>query len=194
MKAAYKIFFLVGAIFAFVGMIVTAVFFANRDVFGWLGLLPLIFVVVGIALIIHAIRRIFMNRKIVEKGKRISAKIYGYVEDKSTTVNGTYAVNTVVHYFDINGKECEAILETGFLRGSNEFPIGMTVDIYEYNGSIGYDKASVRSETIPREARLMHKKQINTDEMEVIAIECKNCGASFCVTKGYAKKCPYCGK
>ena len=32
MKAAYKVFLLVGAIFTFVGLIITTVFFANRDV------------------------------------------------------------------------------------------------------------------------------------------------------------------
>ncbi len=194
MKAAYKVLLLVGAIFTFVGLLITTVFFANREVFGWFSLFPLIFFFIGIALIVPAILQIRKNKVILKNGKRISAKIYDYAEDTSATVNGAYPVNTVVHYFDGEGKEREAILETGFLRGSNEFPIGMTIDIYEYNGKIGYDKSSVRSETIPREEELMDNKPINTTGMEVVAIDCKSCGASFCATKGYVSKCPYCGK
>ncbi len=194
MKGAYKVFLLIGAIFSLVGIIITTAFFANREVFGWFCLFPLIFLFVGIAFIILPIRQIRMNKMIVKNGRRISAKIYDYCEDTSATVNGAYPVNTVVRYFDLNGKECETILETGFLRGSNEFPIGMTIDIYEYNGKIGYDRDSVRSETITGEEELMDNKPINTAGMEVVAIECKNCGASFCATKGYVSKCPYCGK
>ena len=194
MKGAYKVFFLVGAIFSFVGLVICAAFFANRDVFGWFCLFPLIFLVMGIVFMIFPIRQLRINKMIVKCGRRISAKIYDYCEDTSATVNGAYPVNTVVRYFDTYGKECETILETGFLRGSNEFPIGMTIDIYEYNGKIGYDKDSVRSETIFREEELMDNKPINTAGMEVVAIECKSCGASFCATKGYVSKCPYCGK
>ncbi len=194
MKAAYKVFLFVGAVFAFVGLIITVVFFANREVFGWFSLFPLIFLFVGIGLIIPAIMQIRKNKVIVENGKRIRAKIYDYVEDTSATINGAYPVNVVVRYFDSYGKECEAILETGFLRGSNEFPIGMTVDIYEYDGKIGYDKGSVRSETIPREEELMDNKPVNASGMEITAMECKSCGASFCAAKGYVSKCPYCGK
>ncbi len=194
MRAAYKVFLFVGAIFSFVGIVVTTVFFANREVFGWFCLFPLIFLLIGITLMILPIVQIRRNKKIVKYGRRISAKIYDYCEDTSATVNGTYPVNTVVRYFDPYGKECEAILETGFLRGSNDFPIGMTIDIYEYNGKIAYDKDSVRSETLLREEELMDNKPISTAGMEVIAIECKSCGASFCAAKGYVSKCPYCGK
>ncbi len=40
----------------------------------------------------------------------------------------------------------------------------------------------------------MDNKPVNTADMEVVAMECKSCGASFCATKGYVSKCPYCGK
>ena len=194
MKTAYKVFLLVGTIFIFVGLLVTVVFFANRDVFGLFSLFPLIFFFIGVALVIFPILRLRENRKIVANGKRIPAKIYDYVEDTSATVNGAYPVNVVARYFDSFGKERETILETGFLRGSNEYPIGMTIDIYEYNGKIGYDKNSVRSETVLREEELMDNMPLNTAGAEVVAVECKSCGASFCATKGYVSKCPYCGK
>jgi hypothetical protein len=194
MKTVYKILILVGAIFALVGAMLTFIFLVNRDVFGLWSLFPLFFVALGLCFIIPGIIDVTRTRKIIKNGRRISAKIYDYCEDTSATVNGAYPVNTVVRYFDSYGKECETVLETGFLRGSNEFPIGMTIDIYEYNGKIGYDKDSVRSETIFREEELMDNKPINTAGMEVVAIECKSCGASFCATKGYVSKCPYCGK
>ena len=88
MKAAYKVFLLVGAIFTFVGLIITIVFFANRDVFGWFSLFPLIFLILGIVLIIPAILQTRKNKLIIENGRRISAKIYDYIEDRSATING----------------------------------------------------------------------------------------------------------
>ncbi len=194
MKAAHKIFLFIGAIFVFLGLFVSGVFFANRDVLGWFFLLPLIFLFVGIALLVSVLSYIGKNKRIIKNGKRICAKIYGYVEDTSITVNNSYPVNTVVRYFDASQKERETILETGFARGSNEYPLGMTIDIYELDGKFGYDKGSVRSETIPREEELMDNKPIITTGLEVVAIECKSCGASFCATKGYVSKCPYCGR
>lgn len=194
MKAAYKVFLLVGTIFVFVGLLVTTVFFANRNVFGWFSLFPMIFFFTGLALLVPPIRSIFQNRKIIKNGTRRLAKIYDYVEDTSATVNGAYPVNTVVRYFDSYGKEREAILETSFLRGSNEYPIGMTIDIYEYGQKTGYDKNSVRSETIPGEEKLMDNLPLYNAATEVIAVECRSCGASFCATKGYVSKCPYCGR
>ena len=194
MKAAYKVFLLIGAIFMFVGLLVTTVFFANRDVFGLFSLFPLLFFFIGVGLLIFPIRNLSRNRKIIKNGTRRPAKIYDYVEDTSATVNGAYPVNTVVRYFDGTGKERETILQTGFLRGSNEYPIGMTIDIYEYGGKIAYDKNSVRSETILKEEELMDNMPLDTTGLEVVAVECRSCGASFCATKGYVSKCPYCGK
>ena len=70
----------------------------------------------------------------------------------------------------------------------------MTIDIYEYGGKIAYDKNSVRSETILKEEELMDNMPLDTTGLEVVAVECRSCGASFCATKGYVSKCPYCGK
>ena len=90
MKGAYKVFLLIGAIFSFVGIIITTAFFANREVFGWFCLFPLIFLFMGVVFMILPIRQIRRNRMIVENGRRISAKIYDYTEDTSATINGTY--------------------------------------------------------------------------------------------------------
>ena len=70
MKAAYKVFLLVGAIFMFVGLLVTTVFFANRDVFGLFSLFPLLFFFIGVGLLIFPIRNLSRNRKIIKNGTR----------------------------------------------------------------------------------------------------------------------------
>ena len=181
MKAAYKVLLLVGSIFAFVGVCILVPFIANINVFKGMVAIPAFFVLLGIGFMIPAFVQSRNNKIIVANGKRRTATICDYVEDTSATVNGAYPVNTLVRYFDDYGRECETVLETGFLRGSNAYPLGMTLDIYEYNGKISWDKASVRSEEIPAEA-------------EVTAMECRSCGASFCATKGFVSKCPYCGR
>ncbi|MBQ6319158.1 MAG: hypothetical protein IJI23_05165 [Lachnospiraceae bacterium] len=47
MKPAHKIFALVGAIFMAVGLMLTAIFFINRRVFGLWSLFPLFFAAFG---------------------------------------------------------------------------------------------------------------------------------------------------
>lgn len=193
MKTVYKILILVGAIFALVGAMLTFIFLVNRDVFGLWSLFPLFFVALGLCFIIPGIIDVTRTRKIIKNGKRIPAKICGYVEDKSVVINGGYAVNTVVRYFDSYRRVKETVVETGFQHGSNAYPIGMTVDLYEYNGKISWDRDSVRQETLFDERELMDGFEDNSDG-EVIAVECPKCGVSFCATKGFANRCPYCGE
>ncbi len=193
MKTVYKILILVGAIFALVGALLTFIFLASRDVFGLWALSPLIFVVLGLCFIIPGIIDFKRTRNILNNGKRIPAKICGYVEDKNVVINGGYAVNTIVRYFDSYRRVKETVIETGFQHGSNAYPIGMTVDLYEYDGKISWDRDSVRQETIFDEKELMGGIEDNSDG-EVIAVECPKCGASFCATKGFANRCPYCGE
>ena len=194
MKAAYKILALIGGIFLVVGCSIFAAFIINIEIFGAMVLIPLIFVVLGICFIVPGITSTVRQKKIMRLGKKYPAKIYDYTEDTSATVNGTFPVNTVVHYFDDEGRECERILETGFVRGSNAYPLGMTVDVYEYNGRIGWDKNSVRSEMLPDEEELMDNRPVTGAGEEVIVIECSGCGATFAATKGFVSKCPYCGR
>ena len=193
MKTVYKILILVGAIFALVGSLLTFIFFVNRDVFGLWSLFPLFFVALGLCFIIPGIIDVTKNRKIIKNGKRIPAKICGYVEDKHVVINGGYAVNTVVRYFDSYRRVKECVIETGFQRGSNAYPIGMTVDLYEYDGKISWDQDSVRQETLFDEKELMDGIE-DTSDGEVIAVNCPKCGALFCTAREYAAKCPYCGE
>ncbi|MCR5094409.1 MAG: hypothetical protein K6B72_10595 [Lachnospiraceae bacterium] len=194
LKAVHRIFILIGMIFTFVGACIFVPFLLNRAVFGWFFLFPLFFVVLGIAFIIPGILYAVKQTVIMKNGRRIPAKIYGYVEDRSVLVNNAYPINVVVHYFDRNGTEREAILETGFTRGSSEYPLGMTIDIFEYRGQFGWDRNSVRSELLAREDELMDNLPVNTAGMEESAIVCPACGASFSAVKGYVTKCPYCSR
>ena len=108
-------------------------------------------------------------------------------------LNGTFTLNVKVHYFDKAHIEREAILPTGFARGSNLYPIGMTIDIYEYRGKFGFDPKSVRAEILPGEEELMDDKPVNPDQVQLVAVTCPNCGSSFQAATGYSSKCPYCG-
>ena len=193
MKTVYKILILVGAIFALVGLLLTFIFLVNRDVFGIWAFFPLFFVILGLCFIIPGIIDYTKNRKIIKNGKRIPAKICGYMEDKNVVINGGYAVNTIVRYFDSYRRVKETVIETGFQHGSNAYPIGMTVDLYEYDEKISWDRNSVRQETLFDERELMDGIEDNSDG-EVIAVECPKCGASYCAAKEYASKCPYCGE
>ena len=183
MKAAYKILFFMGLIFVFVGIVVFVPFVLNIQVFGIMVAIPVFFVILGICFIVPFAKQKNADKKIMRLGKKRIAKISDYVEDTSATVNDEYLINTVVHYPDDRGKTCDAILETGFMRGSNKYPLGMSVDIYEYKGRVVWDKKSVRIEEIPGEP-----------ESEVVVSECKNCGSSVCQIKGFTNRCPYCHK
>lgn len=156
--------------------------------------IPMLFVVLGICFLIGCAIPSIRRNAVIKKGTRYAAKIYSYVDNTSYTVNGKFTSNAKVHYFDQNGIEREAIIPTAFSKGSNGmYPIGMTIDIYEYNGRYGFDPKSVRNERLPREAELMDDKPINPEEMTIVAHECENCGATFEALAGYSNKCPYCG-
>ena len=139
-------------------------------------------------------RGIFSGKKKIEKqGRRFPAKIYGYVDNTSYTVNNSYTVNVKVHYFDERHVEREAILPTGFPQGSGMYPIGMTIDIFEYQGKFSYDPNSVRNEVLPGEDELMDDKPVAPDKLQLVAVTCPNCGSNFQAATGYSSKCPYCG-
>lgn len=196
MKAFETVFIILGAAFIGIGGMVGTVFaFAFAGEPGGLGFLaiPFFFVVLGACFIGAILASRYKSNLILKKGKKYPAKIYGYVKNTSYTVNGEFTSNTKVHYFDENGIEREAILNTGFSAGSSHYPIGMTIDIYELDGKYNYDPKSVRDEILDREAELMDDKPIDPTKLKVVAIKCNNCGASFEAASGYSNKCPYCG-
>lgn len=155
--------------------------------------IPIFFLIIGIGLIISVLVSVSKKKEVEKKGKKYPAKIYGYIENTSVRVNSRYLIDTKVHYFDEKHIEREAVISTAFNRGSSKYPIGMTIDIYEYNGKYGFDPKSVRNEILPGENELMDNKPIEPERITTVAVECKNCGASFQAVKGYTEKCPYCG-
>lgn len=191
MKPAHKVMIAAGAIFAVVGSFITIAFFANREEFGLWAYGPLFFVALGIGLIIPGLIGAKKNRDIVKFGRKYPAKICGYVKDRYVEINGYPAINTLVRYFDEYRRVKECVIETGFQIGSNKYPIGMTMDIYELDGNTGWDKDSVRQEKLFDESALMDGATASDDD-EVTAIQCENCGAPFVAVKSCLDKCPYC--
>lgn len=96
------------------------------------------------------------------------------------------------HYFDNYHIEREAILPTSFCHGSSQYPLGMTIDIFEYQGKYEYDPSSVRYEILPGEQELMDNKPVEPSKLHMISVVCQNCDASYKKADGYAEKCPYC--
>ncbi len=189
---------LFGGIFFFVGFVTTAAFagfsfYIPGAGFDFFLLFPASFMLVGLGVLCYAFRLIGRKKEVKKKGTKYKAKIYGYVEDTSFTLNNAYTVNLKVHYFDRSHIEREAILAANFPKNSDIYGIGMTVDIYEYKGLYDYDKNSVRIERLEGEEELMDNKPIAPQEQSNAAIRCPNCGASFNAVKGYSNKCPYCG-
>ena len=192
MDIVYKILAAMGAFFIMIGLTVSAIFTAIEGV-SVFALIPMLFVVIGIGFVLGVAIQKNKKRKILRKGKKYAAKIYGYVKDTSILVNGSYPTNVKVHYFDEKHVEREAIIPTGFPTGSSQYAIGMTMDIYEYKGKYSWDPASVRNEVLKGEAELMDDKPVEPEKLNLIAVNCPNCGSSFQAAKGYASKCPYCG-
>lgn len=192
MNIAQKILLIMGAAFIAIGGVVTLIFGAVGGI-GIFTAIPLLFVVIGICFIVVPLIGASKKKKILKRGNKYAAKIYGYVENTSYSVNGSFTVNVKVHYFDKDGIEREAILPTGFAKGSGQYPIGMTIDIYEYQGNYNFDPASVRNEILPREDELMDDKPVEPEKIKIVAATCQNCGASFQATSGYTARCPYCG-
>lgn len=186
-----KVMLIMGASFIGVGGLVSTVFIAVGGM-GVFVVIPLFFVVVGLVFLIAGLRMGKELKEIAAKGDRYKAKIYSYVENKSYVVNGDFTVNTKVHYFDKMGIEREAIIPTEFTKGSSEYPIGMTIDIFEYQGKYSFDPKSVRNEILPGEEELMDDKPVDPELVKMIAIKCPGCGSSFQAVKGYTAKCPYC--
>ncbi|MBQ0065952.1 MAG: hypothetical protein KBT48_09325 [Firmicutes bacterium] len=192
MDSAFVILAIMGAAFIGIGGIVSTVFISVGGI-GVFSIIPLFFVLLGACFLASFFIHLKKKSDIRNKGTRYPAKIFGYVQDTTVSVNGAYPVNLKVRYFDSNRKVKEAIIPTGFPRGSNQYAIGMTMDIFEYKGKYGWDKDSLRDETLLNECMLMDEKPVEPGKVKRIAMDCPNCGASFQATKGYSNKCPYCG-
>ena len=151
-----------------------------------------IFCCLGGGVLLTQMKKANKRKKVATEGIIYTGKIYGYVEDKTCTINDSFPINTKVRYFDEDGKEREVIIKTGFLKGNGDFPIGATIDIKVLGVSTTWVPGSVRYEHISREEELMDDKPIN-QVMNMTAVVCDCCGASFTAAKGYVSKCPYCG-
>ncbi|MDO4459140.1 MAG: hypothetical protein Q4C42_03500 [Clostridia bacterium] len=191
MNAAQKILFFMGVAYVILGGFGTFISLAFDA--GFFAFIPALFLILGIAFIAVPRYLVFRKNEIVRKGRKYTGKIYGYIENTSYTVNGAFTLNTKVRYFDENHIEREAIIPTSFSKGSDEYPIGMTIDIYEYNNKFGFDKKSVRYEVIYGEEELMDDKPIQPDLRKLVAVRCPGCSATFQAVAGYSNKCPYCG-
>lgn len=192
MNGLQKILVIMGAAYIAIGGLVTIVFIGVG--FPWMFIaIPFFFVVLGAAFILGVVISTSGRKKIAAKGRRYAAKIYSYVDNTAYTVNGQYPVNVKVHYFDESHVEREAVIPTSFEKGSGIYPIGMTIDIFEYHGKFDFDPSSVRNETLPGEAELMDDKPVDPEQIHLTAVSCPNCGSSFQAAAGYSSKCPYCG-
>lgn len=187
-----KILLILGGGFVAIGLMVAIVFLSIGEI-GFFLAIPFFFVLIGLAIVISVIVSYVKEASVKTKGTKYKAKIYSYVDDTSVVVNGAFQVNCKVHFFDRNGIEKEAIIPTAFARGSSEYPIGMTIDIFEYNGRYGFDKNSVRDEVLDREEELMDDKPIDRAKIRKVAISCQSCGITYEAIGGYSASCPYCG-
>lgn len=198
MNAMQKILMALGAAFAGMGLVFTVVFGSFLPMMPRSGamvmiVVPIFFIIIGLSLVIFVLTGVSKKKEVEKKGKKYPAKIYGYIENTSVTVNSSYLIDTKVHYFDEKHIEREAVIPTAFSKGSSQYPIGMTIDIYEYNGKYSFDPKSVRNEILPGENELMDNKPVEPEKITNVAVECKNCGATFQAVKGYTERCPYCG-
>ncbi len=192
MNLLRNVILILGTSFFFMGAIIMTVFIATGGIGAFI-LIPALFAVIGIVFLVVGIKMFIADKKIKSKGTKYKAKIYSYVDNTSVVVNGTFTINCKVHFWDKNGIEKEAVIPTGFSRGSNEYPIGMTIDIYEYEGRYDFDKHSVRSEVLDREDELMDDKPVDRAEVRMVAISCQSCGITYEAVAGYSASCPYCG-
>lgn len=191
MNDAQKILMIMGAGFTAVGTIVTIVFVGVGDI-GVFLVIPVFFILLGICFIVGVFVSLANKKKIQTQGRRFPAKIYGYVDNTSYTVNNNFTVNVKVHYFDERHIEREAILPTSFPKGSGMYPIGMTIDIFEYQGQYSFDPNSVRNERLLGEEELMDDKPVAPEQLQLVAVTCPYCGSHFQAAAGYSSKCPYC--
>lgn len=187
-----SIFLSVGSLVLFVGIVLIL---GLGELFGSsiCILLGFVFAAVGGGILISQLKAISKRKKVAKTGRRYTGKIYGYVEDKRAIVNNDYLVNIKVHYFDETGIEREAVIPTGFTKGSGDYPIGATIDIVALGSAYSWDKNSVRYEHIDREEELMDNKPLDPKLINMVAVSCPHCGASFRAAKGYVCTCAYCG-
>lgn len=192
MNTAQKIFGILGLAFVLLGGVLTGAYVMEE---GWNkeAFVPLLFAVFGVIFLVIVITGLMKQRRIRTKGRKYPAKIYSYVPNTAVVVNETYMMNTKVHYFDEHHIEREAVIPTSFSPGSEEYPIGMTMDIYEYQGKYSFDPDSVRDERLPGEEELMDNKPVNPEKLNMVAVTCQSCGASYSAAAGYTGRCPYCG-
>lgn len=111
MNIVQKILMIMGLAYIAIGGVITIVF-AGSGQAGLFIMIPLFFVVLGIVFVCGVLFAISKKKRISEFGKKYPAKIYGYVNDTSYMVNGSYPVNTKVRYFDETGVKREAIIPT----------------------------------------------------------------------------------
>mgnify|MGYP004608777199 FL=1 len=192
MNTAQKIFGLLGFCFTLVGTVLTVSFVAAGEWNMMIGI-PVLFALLGMGFLVAVAVWLLGQRRIKTEGKKYPAKIYSYVPNTSIVVNDAYTINTKVHYFDEHHIEREAVIPTSFCAGSEEYPIGMTMDIYEYHGKYSFDPDSVRDERLPGEEELMDNKPVNPEKLNMVAVTCQSCGASYSAASGYTGRCPYCG-
>lgn len=194
MKSHHIILLVIGSAFAGVGLLVGVVFavFAAQDAsFAVMFVLPLLFFLLGCAMIGFVLWQIAKMRTIQKNGNRYAAKIYGYVKDFSVKVNGAPQINLKVRYYTDQVRE--AVIPTGFASGCQKYPIGYTIDIFEYQGNFSWDAASLRKEPIPHEEELMSNQPVEPEKLDLIAKTCDSCGATYQAAAGYTNRCPYCG-
>ncbi len=113
MTFAQKLLMIIGIIFTSVGAFILALIIGLNVLLheGVLFIiLPIIFLTIGLGFIIGVLIGVRKKSNIRKRGTRYAAKIYGYVKNTSYMINGSYPLNTVVHYFDNYHIEREAIL------------------------------------------------------------------------------------
>lgn len=192
MNPGQKILLIIGVGFLALGVPMSILFGSLMGI--EVALLPLVFVFLGAAFVIYVAWQRAGQARVRARGTRHAAKIYGYVDDTSFTVNDAYPQNLRVRYFDERGQRREVVVPTRFARGDTRYPIGATVDIFEHKGDVSWDPASVRPEQLAREDELMDDRPVEPDQLHIVAVTCPHCGPSFQVAEGYASTCPYCGQ
>ena len=194
-----KLFILMGSIFAGCGLFIISIglilYASLQDSLAFYITLPLagVFIAIGVGFLLGVIIPSCKSKKMLLSGTKYTGKIHSYCDDTTLIYNGQYRVNIKVHYFDKTGIEREALVPTKFIRGTGDYPIGATIDIYEQNGKYTWDPKSVRYETIEREEELMDNKPVAQSKLEIVGICCPNCSANFTGARGYVSRCPYCG-
>ncbi len=196
MKSQHVILLILGSCFAGIGLVVGIIFAAvasaiHDPAFTVMTLIPVLFFLIGCGILLFVFVNIAKLRTVKKKGTQYAAKIYAYVQDFSVMVNGAPQINLKVRYYTDQVKE--AILPTGFSSGSQKYPIGYTIDIFEYQGNFSWDAASIRKERLPYEEELMSDRPVEPEKLDMIAVTCKSCGATYQAAAGYANRCPYCG-